>query len=384
MSNLVFAAPPASTPRHAELRKEVRSFLESALAGMSPAQRASSWFNFDADFSRQLGARGWIGMTWPKRYGGSERSAHDRYIVVEELLAAGAPVGAHWIADRQSGPLLLRFGSEQQRQTILPRIVRGECYFCIGMSEPDSGSDLAAVRTRAEPVNGGGYRVNGAKVWTTFAHVANYMILFCRTDDRSDDRHKGFSQFLVDLSTPGITVRPILDMGGRHHFNEVVFQDVFLEEGALIGERGDGWSQVTSELALERSGPERFLSSYVLLTELVRALGPNPDERAAIAIGRLTSHLIVLRRLSRSVAGMLESGGAPGLQAALVKDVGNSLEQELPEIARLLSSVEPDSGSADPFVSTLAETILQAPIYSLRGGAREVLRGIIARGLDVR
>jgi alkylation response protein AidB-like acyl-CoA dehydrogenase len=210
------------------------------------------------------------------------------------------------------------------------------------------------------------------------------MILFCRTDDRSDDRHKGFSQFLVDLSTPGITVRPILDMGGRHHFNEVVFQDVFLDECALIGGRGDGWSQVTSELAFERSGPERFLSSFVLLTELVRALGRNPNERAAIAIGRLTSHLIVLRRLSRSVAGMLDSGGAPGLQAALVKDVGNSLEQELPEIARLLLSVEPDCGSTDPYVSTLAETILQAPIYSLRGGAREVLRGIIARGLDVR
>jgi alkylation response protein AidB-like acyl-CoA dehydrogenase len=383
MTSLTFAPPPEETEREAALRAEVRGFLSTELVSHSPASRSGSWFNFNAAFSRKLGEKGWIGMTWPKQFGGQERSALDRYIIVEELLAAGAPVGAHWIADRQSGPLLLRFGTEEQRQSILPRVARGECYFCIGMSEPDSGSDLSAVRTRAEAVSEG-YRVNGTKIWTTFAHVAQYMILFCRTDTRSENRHAGFSQFLVDLKTPGIEIRPIFDLAGRHHFNEVIFDDVILPESALIGALGDGWSQVTSELAFERSGPERFLSSYVLLTELVRALGKSVDERAAIAVGRLAAHIIVLRRLSRSIAGMLETGADPAVQAALVKDIGNCLEQEIPEIARLLNSVEADLGSGDDYISTLAETILQAPIYSLRGGAREVLRGIIARGLGLR
>lgn len=152
-------------------------------------------------------------MTWPKEYGGQDRSALERYVVLEEMLAAGAPVAAHWIADRQSGPLLLKVGTEEQRRTLLPRIAAGECYFCIGMSEPDSGSDLAAVRTRAVPVPGG-FRVNGTKLWTTYAHKSHYMLLFCRTGD-GDDRHDGTSQLLVDLNTPGITIRPIEDLAGR-------------------------------------------------------------------------------------------------------------------------------------------------------------------------
>ena len=166
-------------------------------------------------------------MTWPKKYGGRDLSAFHRYAVIEELLAAGAPVAAHWIADRQSGPTLLRFGTEEQRLAVLPRIASGECFFCIGMSEPDSGSDLAATRTRATQVEGG-FRVMGTKLWTTYAHESDYMILFCRTSGGAEDRHKGCSQFLVDMKTPGIVVRPILDMAGEHHFNEVLFDDVFL------------------------------------------------------------------------------------------------------------------------------------------------------------
>lgn len=383
MTAFAFSPPPPETGSDVALRQEVRAFAKAELANRAPSDLAGSWFNFDADFSRRLGERGWIGMTWPKRYGGQERSAIERYIVVEELLAAGAPVGAHWVADRQSGPLLLKFGTEAQRAAILPRVARGECYFCIGMSEPDSGSDLSAVRTTADAVDGG-YRVNGTKLWTTFAHVAHYMILFCRTGKRSDNRHAGFSQFLVPLDTPGLEIRPILDLAGRHHFNEVVFTDMFLPGDALIGAEGDGWIQVTSELAFERSGPERFLSSFILLTELVRRLGRHPDAQAVDAVGRLTANLITLRRLSRSVAGMLEQGDDPALQAALVKDIGNSLEQQLPEIARLLVDVEGELDSADRFTSTFAETMLQSPIYSLRGGAREVLRGIIARGCGLR
>jgi alkylation response protein AidB-like acyl-CoA dehydrogenase len=381
MVAFAFAPPPAS-PEAERLRGEIRGFLASELGGRSPRARAGSWGSRDPEFSRKMGARGWIGMTWPRRYGGHERTALERYVVLEEVLAAGAPMGAHWVADRQSGPLLLRFGTEAQRQTILPRIAAGECYFCIGMSEPDSGSDLAATRTRAVAVQGG-FLVNGTKIWTSNAHQCHYMILFCRTDlATAADRHAGVSQFLVDLSLPGITIRPILDLAGEHHFNEVVFEDAFLPADTLIGALGGGWRQVTSELAYERSGPERFLSTYVLLVELVRALGEQPTERAAIAAGRLTGHIIILRRLSRSVAGMLQAGEDPALQAALVKDLGTTLEQEIPEVARLL--IESGSRRADSYNAVLAHAIMRAPSFSIRGGTREILRGIVARGLGVR
>ena len=376
-----FAPPPRLDAQ--DLRREVREFLAEEIADRSPRERAQSWNGADPDFSRKLGAQGWIGMTWPKRYGGHERSALDRYVVIEELLAAGAPVGAHWIADRQSGPLLLKAGSEEQRADILPRIAAGECYFCIGMSEPDSGSDLAAVRTRAVEQDGG-FRVDGTKLWTTNAHRAHYMVLFCRTDGEGEGRHQGMSQFLLDLSTPGVTIRPIIDMTGAHHFNEVALEDVFLSHDKLIGNRGDGWEQVMSELAFERSGPERFLSSFELLDWLVRIIARHPSDRASVAIGRIIAHVATLRRLSKSVAGMLDRGENPALQASIVKDLGATIEQEIPEIARLLVDVEPEQEAAEEFAAVMAVTLLSAPAFSLRGGTREILRGIIARGLGLR
>lgn len=387
MQALAFAAPRPPSSATETLRAEVRDFLSVELADRTPQQRAVSWSGRDPAFSRKMAKRGWIGMTWPKKYGGHERSAFERYVVLEEMLAAGAPVGYHWVADRQSGPNLIRYGTEQQRQAILPRIAAGECSFCIGMSEPDSGSDLAATRTRAQSVQGG-WLVNGTKVWTSGAHEADYMILFCRTDTKSEgDRHAGVSQFIVDMSKArgaGMTVRPILDMRGEHHFNEVAIEDLFLGEDAVLGEVGQGWQQVTGELALERSGPDRFLSAFTLLAEAVRALGPDAPERAAIALGRLTSHIMALRRLSRSVAGMLEAGEDPALQAALVKDLGNVLEQETAEVIRLLAEVEPEDESTETLPAVLAQLILTAPSFSLRGGTREILRGMIARGLGLR
>lgn len=379
---LSFPAPPEGSD-HPALRAEVRAFLAETLGpDFSAPERARSWSGHDPDFSRALGARGWLGMTLPERYGGHARSAMERYVVIEELLAAGAPVAAHWIADRQSAPLILQHGSEAQRRDILPRIAAGDCYFCIGMSEPDSGSDLAATRTRALP-EPGGFRVSGTKLWTTYAHAAHYMILFCRTDMNSE-RQAGTSQLLVDMTTPGITVRPIIDMAGEHHFNEVTFDDVFLPETALIGRAGDGWAQVMGELAFERSGPDRFLSSFALLNELLRVLGRAPDLAARRAVGRLGAHLMVLRHMSRSVAGLLTRGEDPALQAAVVKDLGALLEQEIPEIARALLPVQAEAGAVDPFAATLARTLLSAPAFSLRGGTREILRGIIARGLGLR
>jgi alkylation response protein AidB-like acyl-CoA dehydrogenase len=370
-------------PEAEALRSEVREFLRTTLSDHSAHKRARSWGGFDREFSRKVGDRGWIGLTWPKKYGGHERSALERYVMLEEMLAAGAPVSAHWIADRQSGPLLLRFGTEQQRERFLPRIARGELAFAIGMSEPDSGSDLASIRTRAEKVSGG-YKVNGTKVWTSNAHLCDYMIALFRTKVVPDKKHEGLSQFLVDTKTPGITIRPIIDLSGAHHFNEVVFQDAFVPDDMRVGEDGAGWKQVTTELAFERSGPERYLSSIQLLIETIREVGKEPDERAAVTIGRLVAHLATLRQMSLSVAGMLEAGQNPNLEAAVVKDVGTSFEQEIPETVHALMGVEPRLTSGSPFERTLGFLVENAPSFSLRGGTREVLRGIIARGLGLR
>ena len=380
-----FRFEPRRLPAAAEtLRGEVRAFLAEHLAGYPTHKRAYTWTGWDAAFSRRVAERGWIGLTWPKRYGGAERGAFERYVVCEEMLAVGAPVAAHWVGDRQSGPLLLRFGTDAQRRAILPRVCRGEIFFCIGMSEPDSGSDLASIRSRATRVDGG-WRLDGAKVWTTGAQHCTYMIALLRTSVDADDRHAGLSQFIVPLDTPGITVRPIRDLAGNEHFGEVTFEEAIIPEDALVGKEGNGWTQVMAELAYERSGPERYLSCHPLLTELVRALEGRTDTRARVAIGRQVAHLATLRAMSISVAGLLEAGENPALEASVVKDVGGVFEQDLPGIAQSLVDRPPAvGGSGDDFQNVLAELMQNAPSFSLRGGTREILRGIIARGLGLR
>ncbi|MBM3489254.1 MAG: acyl-CoA dehydrogenase [Alphaproteobacteria bacterium] len=379
-----FRFEPTRLPPDAEaLRGEVRDFLAEAMPNRSAVHRATSWSGWDPGFSRKLGERGWIGLTWPKRYGGHERSAFERYVLLEELLAAGAPVSAHWVADRQSGPLLLRFGTEAQRQAILPRIARGELYFCIGMSEPDSGSDLASIRTRAIRQDGG-YLVNGTKVWTSNAQHCDYMIALFRTDPNAESKHQGLSQFLVPTKTKGISIRPIRNLAGEEHFNEVVFQDAFIPADSLVGKEGEGWKQVTTELAFERSGPERYLSSFQLLLELIREISQDPSERGALAVGRLVAHLATIRQMSISVSGLLQQKIDPALEASVVKDLGTNFEQELPEVAQMLIDCEPSANSAQDFEQVLAHLRQIAVSFTLRGGTREILRGIIARGLGLR
>lgn len=371
---------PVQLPEGTEaLRHEVRDFLA---ANADRIGTPNSDFNsgHDAEFSARLGERGWIGMTWPKAYGGAERSFFERYVVTEELLAAGAPVSAHWIADRQSGPLLLGSGSEDQCARYLPAIVRGASFFSIGMSEPGTGSDLASVRTTAKRV-AGGWQVNGTKLWTTGAHLNHYMIALVRTAPADGNRHAGLSQLIIDLAAPGVAIRPIRNMAGGEDFNEVVFDDVFVADADVVGEPGNGWSQVTSELGYERSGPERFLSAFRVYVEFVRLVGADPGRFEAAAVGRIAAHLMTLRRMSMSVAGMLENGKAPNVEAALVKELGNNFEKLLPEIAR---AAAPSGGDQERFRRTYAETLLLSPSFTLRGGTREILRGVIARGLGLR
>ncbi|MBB3086606.1 acyl-CoA dehydrogenase family protein [Geodermatophilus sabuli] len=386
MSSSLALAPAPPSEAAERVRAEVREFLAAELAAGTFTTHVDTWLSgVDPAFSRKLGQRGWLGMTWPQRYGGHERSAMERYAVTEELLAAGAPVAAHWIADRQSGPNLLRYGTEAQRQAILPRIAAGECYFVIGMSEPDSGSDLASIRTRATRDAGGDWVVNGAKVWTSNAHASHYGIVLVRTSPLDPaDRHAGLSQLLVDLSLPGITVNPIRILDGGHHFNEVVFDDVVVPGDMLLGEEGAGWHQVTAELAFERSGPERFLSTYPLLAEFARRACDSGDAAQQATLGRLSARLLALRQLSLRIAAALDRGEVPDIPAALVKDVGTTFEADVIDEIRRVVAVVPSLDSPDPLGRALAEAQLHAPGYTLRGGTNEILRGIVARGLGLR
>ncbi len=373
-------------PECDKLRAEVRAFLaEQIAAGTFDPHQGGYGESYNRGFSRSVGAKGWIGMTWPKKYGGHERSQLERYVVTEEFRVANAPGNLHFVADRQSGPVLLKYAPEHVKQDILPRICRGELCFAIGMSEPGSGSDLFAAKAKATKVDGG-WRVNGSKIWTTSAHVADYMIALFRTSPPAkENRRHGLTQFLVDMKSPGITVRPIYQMTGKPGFNEVFFADAFIPDDHVLGEIDGAWKQATSELAYERSGPERFLETFYVLLELIRAVGPDPDVRSAEGLGRLVAQLHTLRRMSVSVAGMLQAGKEPVVEGSIVKDLGTLWEQKLPERVRELAAfLDPEITNRATLDEQIAMATTIAPKLTIQGGTTEILRGIIARGLGLR
>ena len=376
--------PPLDLPPECEdIRGEIRAFLEEERK-LGNAKNIEAMSRYTPEYSQRLGKAGFIGLTWPKKYGGHERSALERYVVTEEMLSAGAPTGCHWIADRQSGPLILKCGTEEQRETILPKIAAGESYFCIGMSEPNSGSDLASVQTKATKTEGG-WLLNGTKLWTSGAHISHYMIALVRTTPVDPkNRHAGLSQMIVDLKSPGIEIKPVINLSGDHHFNEEVFTNCFVPDEMVIGEVGNGWAQVMSELGYERSGPERFLSTFQLFAELVEAVGENPTDYEAQVIGRLASQLIVLRQMSLSVAGMLGRGEVPVAEATIVKDLGTNYCKLVPDLSRSIMDAMPSQRSTTAYEATLASAILTVPSLTIQGGTREILRGMIARSLGMR
>ena len=372
-------------PEDEALRAPVRAFLAQAMQQVPAHIRAKSWAGYDTAFSRALGRQGWLGMTLPKEYGGGGRSPFARYVLVEEFLNFGAPVGSHWIADRQSGPLILKYGTPAQKRFYLPPICRGESFFCIGMSEPNAGSDLASVKTRATPT-ASGWTLNGQKIWTTNAQNCQYMIALVRTSGDAQDRQKGLSQIIVDLSLPGVTVRPITDLSGDSFFCEVFFDNVLLADDALIGDEGKGWEQVTAELAFERSGPERLFSSIVLFDEWLAFIRTEAGRTPASVrlAGKIFSQLAPLRAMAVAVTEKLARGESPVVEAALVKDLGTGVEQFIPQaIADDLFSREVQNAPLE-LLQTLNYITQVAPSYSLRGGTRDILRGMIARGLGLR
>jgi alkylation response protein AidB-like acyl-CoA dehydrogenase len=376
--------PPVVTegPALAELRLEVREFLDEQVADGRFVPHVDTWMTrWDREFTRELGRRGWLGMTIPTDYGGHGRTFLERFVVTEELLVVGAPVAAQWVADRQIGPALLRYGSEEQKRVFLPRIAAGEVVFAIGMSEPDSGSDLASVRTTGERVDGG-WRLTGTKVWTSGAHEADAFVALVRTGAQDPaDRRAGLSQFIVELDAPGVKIRPIISMGGDHHFDEVHLDGVFVPDERVLGQVGEGWRQVTSELGFERSGPERFLSTFQLLAEAASAMdeGRLPPD---VGLGRHVARVAALHQMSFAVSAALEAGDEAGVSAAVVKVLGTTGEGDLTDYVDTLTAtgwVEDEE-----LYRLLHAAIIQRPGFTLRGGTNEILGGIIARGLGLR
>ncbi|MFC9553883.1 acyl-CoA dehydrogenase family protein [Rhodococcus sp. NPDC056960] len=381
MTNLRLVPPVSSDPHTMDdLRTEVREFLAEQLSEGKIGRQVDSWLTgWDEDFTRALAAHEWLGMTVPAEYGGHDRRHLERFVVTEELLAAGAPVAAHWIADRQIVPSLLKYGTEVQKRKFLPAIARGECYFGIGMSEPDSGSDLASVRTKATRVDGG-WSITGAKVWTSGAHRADAFICLARTAPLDPaHRHDGLSQFIVDLRAPGVDIRPIVSMNGQHHFNEVLLDEVLVEDEMVFGTIDNGWQQVTSELSFERSGPERFLSTFALLAETAEQMKQGTLPRHS-DLGRYLGRIAGLHHMSTAVAGALERHEPADTAAAVVKVLGTSTEGDVADFADLLT----DESSPTRYATMLEDAIVQRPGFTLRGGTNEVLRGVIARGLGMR
>lgn len=379
-----FADLSANSAELAAMRTGIREFLRADRDAYGWVPHVDSWLScWDEGFSERLGAAGFLGITTPREYGGAGLGHLHRYVVTEELLAHGAPVAAHWIADRQVAPALLTYGTEEQRRRILPRIAAGRFYSAIGMSEHGAGSDLAAVSTRATRTEGG-WKLSGTKVWTSGAHHSHQIVVLARSGALDPaHRHAGLSQFLVPCDTPGVTISSIELMSGEHHFNEVLLDGVEIADADVLGEIGNGWQQVTSELSFERSGPERILTTMPLISAALARLAAQAEHDDAMVadIGHLIARLTSLRQLSVAVARALVAGQSAANQAALVKDLGTRFEQEsIDIIADLL-----DRSPTDPGLQAMVNTgWLHRPLFTLRGGTNEVLRGVVARGMGLR
>lgn len=355
------------------LADSARSF---ALDVLDPREFANdSWLIHPSrDFSRALGERGWLGLTWPTDFGGGGRPAIERLVIFETLISMGAPLATSWFADRQIGPTLLQFGTEDQCRRWLPDIIAGTSAWCIGMSEPDAGSDVASIRTTAVPANPDGsgkdvvdhWIVNGTKVWTSGATDADWCYLIARTE--SDvARHRSLSEFVVDMRSDGICVSPIVDITGNAHFCEVTFTDVRVPNRNLIGTRGNSFKQVMRQMEHERGGIDRLVSNRRLYDQICSAMtidGPLLRQRAArIESGYTIGRQMVVRETI---------GQAPAGYSALTKTFCTELEVEIADFAASVAGL--DATRWDE----VARALCYAPAYTIMGGTTQILRNIIA------
>ena len=376
------------------LRQEVCSFLEDELARGLWKRACDAWIQaYNPEFTKRVAEKGWIGLTWPKEYGGQERSSIDRLIVTEEMLRYGAPAACHWFADRQIGGSILKYGSEEQKTEFLPKIVRGEMYVGLGMSEPEAGSDLASLKTRAAEEDDC-YLVNGQKTWTSGAWFINYIYLLARTDPDAP-KHRGISEFIVPMDLPGISRIPMIDITGTEAWNDVFFDNVRVPKKYMIGEKNKGFYQVLEQLAYERGGMERLMGNYPLFDALIRFAKETKYNGKALSQDTIVRHKLaqlqvefeVGRLFMYKVAMVMDEGHAPTVEASMSKAYATTFEQHLANAAMEILGPYGSLWAGSkyvPFEGLAAHSYLGSKGYSLQAGSSEILKNIIAtRGLGL-
>jgi len=382
------------TEEQEKLRREVREFLEGELKQELWQPSCDAWIQaYDPAFTKRVAAKGWIGLMWPKEYGGQGRSYVDRLVVTEEMLRYGAPAACHWFADRQIGGGILTFGTEEQKREYLPQILKGEMYVGLGMSEPEAGSDLASLQTKAIE-KGDEFIIDGQKMWTSGGRFMTHIYLVARTDAEAP-KHKGISEFIVDKSLPGITTTPTIDITGSEAWNEVFFDNVHIPKNCLIGEKNKGFFQVLHQLDYERSGMERLMGNYPLFAGLIKFVketkhnGKPLCEETLIRhkLARLQVEFEIGRLHMYRVALVMDSGRAPNWEAAMSKAYGTAFEQHLGSVATevlgLYGQLVAESKYA-PILGMAPHSYLGSKGYSLQAGTSEILRNIVAlRGLGL-
>ena len=371
------------TAEQTALRHEVRRFLDEEL-GDDPAERDG----FSPEFSKKLARRGWIGIGWPREYGGGGMGPVEQMIFREEFVGADAPVGYHLTAERQVAPSLLLHGSDEQRSEYIPKILNADISFALGLSEPGAGSDLASVATRAVR-DGDDYVVNGQKIWTSLAHRADAIWLVTRTNPDAP-KHKGISILLLDLKSPGIQVRPLINMADGHGFNEVFFTDVRVPARNRVGEEDRGWYLLAEHLDFERSGIERIVGTRKLFDETlayVQSLPANhvARRRARLALAQLAIELDLGRLLAYRVAWMQSQGLVPNYEASISKMFGTEWQQRMSRTALAIVGLEGAAArDSSSFARRVQRQYLSSVSATIGGGTSEIQRNIIAtRGLGL-
>ena len=382
------------TPDQENFRQEIRDFLKGALAGI--ARDASGGEPEDAhvseDFSRSLAAKRWIGLSWPEEYGGQALGHIERYIYTEEMTYHQAPMGFHDTAERQMGPSIIVSGNDYQRKSYLPDIARAKISMCIGYSEPNAGSDLAAVETTAVR-DGDDFVINGQKMYTTGAHRADYIWLAVRTDPEAP-KHRGISVFLVPLNAPGVDVQPLWTMADSR-LNHVFFHNVRVNAREMVGEENRGWYVVAGNLDLERSGIERVTANQLLFEEVTRYAREIRGNGGAImddpvVANRLAETAIefaVGRMLAFRVAWLASKGKSPNYEASVSKVYGSELSQRTAQAGLQVLGLYGQVAES-PRWAKLRGRVLRhyhlAVSDTIRAGSSEVQRNIIAtRGLGL-
>lgn len=380
-----------------EFRKYIRTVLEEGMLECSGAAQGDiddasdgleSGDSWSPEFSRFLGSRGLISLPWPVQYGGSGLNHMKQMIFNEEVGDLNAPIGAHRRGLFYAAPILMIYGTEQQKKEYLPRIAAGEAFFCQGFSEPGAGSDLASLQTKAIR-QGDNYIVNGSKIWTSDGHRAEYMFLAARTD-LDAAKHRGISNFLVDMKYPGVTVSPIVNMAGIHSFNQIFFDNVSIPANMLVGDEGKGWYQTAAALDFERSSITSFaavartVKRYVAHLRQERTVPPSPvrHELAALAIDVEVGRLMAYR-----IASMQSQGKIPNLEASMSKLFSSELSQRAANVGMKLFGMRSnviEGPDAQQFGFKVGRSYLSSPSATIGGGTSEVQRNVIAtRGLGL-